>query len=302
MAHRGPIPTDELRLLQKRLQAQAARKREHTQGLLKRSGAGGSNVVNAEAGTRGQGGGAGSGKPRASSEEDDSDCEIVQAESGAGGHRGGAGSGKPRASSEEDDSDCEIVDPQKRQKRTHVPGRKLCLFDPRDAGNTDLQLPEMIVRLIGGKGYTIQVETTIPLEDLSFIPTEKVECKWDDKNANAFTITPKHGDTFYITAEACATEMVQLHHKPTGMVIGTVRVPSHLPEIAPTNQQSADTDRGTYLATLGLLDDASESDIIKAYKEKMRLLHPDKTGDSSEEAMKKIHQVQTAYHALMDKG
>ena len=228
-----------------------ARKRKS----LEMSAAGDSNVVNAEPGAGGHGGGVGNDKSPAPSAVDDSDCKIVHAEPGAGGHGGGLPLPAPPASSEEHDSDCEIVEPPKRQKRTHVPGTKLCLSDPHSDVGADLELPRLVVDVSGGKKIMIEVETEIALWRLDFYwSKDKIHCEFGTETTRTITIEAKDGARFEKNPEE-----VQVQLKPTGMIIGTVLVRNHTQALPHSSQKSAHIDPDTHLAILGLPDDASGS-------------------------------------------
>ena len=267
----------------------------------KPSAVGDSSALNAEPGAGENGGGAGSSKSPAPSAADDSDCEIVNAEPGAGEHGGGAGSGTSPASRAAYDSDCEIVEAGAGE---HEGGAKTLRGNTLHLKQDDP--PLLVKHMSPGESCQVRVETKIlriekeePDDEilrqkLQFLKTKNIASSFDKKRM-LVNITAL--DCTSVTFDIATIQFVDLD---TGKVVGSIEIYNKTSWVS-TFSQKSNTDRRAHLRTLGLQDvsdDPSESDIRKAYHKMMLLRHPDKTGDSSQEAMKKYHAVEAAYRAL----
>jgi len=186
------------------------------------SAAGDSSAMNTEAGAGGRGGSPGRGNSPApsagnhsndvilvsgdSSEEDNSDLEIV--EPGAGKH-GSEGCGRDHACN---------------KKRKTERNRRLCLFDPNRDGNAHRDLPLLVTDVSGGTTITIEVELEdLDLYDLHFKWKQtEIDCEFGDATTKNFTIAAKDGARFQD-----GLSYVRVLQKTTGMIIGTVCVRKH---------------------------------------------------------------------------
>jgi hypothetical protein len=110
----------------------------------------------------------------------------------------------------------------------------------------------------------------------------------------AITFDPR---AFY-AIERSPTHAVLVEHEMPGMSLGS-RLPFETPEVefeTAAEPDGRDTVEGAY-AVLGLPSGASEGEVRRAYREKVKEVHPDHGGSHAE-----FKQVQDAYAAASGRG
>ena len=111
----------------------------------------------------------------------------------------------------------------------------------------------------------------------------------------AITFDPR---AFY-AIESSATHAVLVEHEMPGMYLGS-RLPFETPEVEFDAESGSDPDQesidGAY-AVLGLPAGASDTEVRRAYREKVKEVHPDHGGTHDE-----FQQVQEAYAAATNRG
>lgn len=226
------------------------------------------------------------------------DSGVVSTGPNAGGRGNGASKGKSPEPSAGGDSGDVSTEPNAGGRRTGKKprGQTLRLSVLSSDDDADNNRPCLVARMFGGNKWTFEVETTIPLENLYFMTTHNIQCERCKGETKTFNIKAAAGATF-----EDGNEQVKVFHIPTNREIGTVHVCNDTPALAHSSQKSAESDRSTNLATLGLSHNASESEIKQAYRDMALVLHPDKHKHSSEEATDMFQQMHTAYTALIQK-
>jgi len=265
--------------------------------LLKRTAGSDSGVASTETNAN-KGGGSGSKRESPASRAGD-DSRVPSTKRDTRGDGGSASRHKSPEPSAGGDSGDVSTEPNAGGRRTGKKprGQTLRLSVLSSDDDADNNRPCLVARMFGGNEWTFEVETTIPVEKLYFMTTRNIQCERCEGE------TKRHFRN--IKAAAGATfedgkEHVKVFYIPTNMEIGTVFVCNDTPALAHSSQKSAESDRSTNLATLGLPHNASEYDIKQAYRDMALVWHPDKHKDSSEatDMFKRIH---TAYTTLIQK-
>ena len=287
-------PRKELRKLQQTMREKTRKQQQEGNARERKSrkpsAADDSSALSAEPDAGEHTGGAGSGKSPAPGTG--SVGSALNAEPGAGGYGGGAGRRKSPASRAADDCDCEIVEAGAGEleggaKTLRGKTLRLKQDDP----------PLLVKHMSPGESCQVSVKTEILLQNLDFLKHGNIASSFDKERmlVNITALDWSSVESDFAT--------IQFVHTLTGKVIGTIWICNKTSSVSTLSQKS-DTDRRAHLRTLGLEDvpdNALESEIKKAYYKKILPLHPDKTGDSSEEAMEKYYAVQRAYTALTRK-
>lgn len=178
--------------------------------------------------------------------------------------------------------------PNKRRR-----GTTFKLINPCHDDEAGTECPELIFHLDEDETTTIELETELPLSELIILSLDNIRWYFDVEQDCDFVIETR--------ANATATrDAVYILHKTTLKLIGVVRVNIRISTsgVVECSQQPAELQRRSNLAILGLKAEASPSEIREAYRQRLKNLHPDKTGVHSAQAVKELHDVITAYDAL----